>query len=131
MQLVSPVARFALDELRSDKLVGSRVALIGDAAHVIHPLAGQGLNLGLQDGAALAQILREKSVAQSFGDIAVLRRFERSRKEALMTMQAATSGLHGLFAWDSAIAASIRNGGMGVVDRAPWLKKMLMRHAIG
>ena len=131
MQLISPRARFPLASLRSDKLVSSRVALIGDAAHVIHPLAGQGLNLGLQDAAALAQILREKSVAQSLGDIAVLRRFERSRKEAFVTMQAATSGLQGLFAWDSAIVAAIRNGGMAFVDRAPRLKKLLMRYAIG
>ncbi len=131
MQLVSPAARFPLVELRNDKLISSRVALIGDAAHVIHPLAGQGLNLGLQDAAALAQVLSEKSVAQGIGDVAVLRRFERSRKESLLTMRAATGGLHGLFALDSSIAAAIRNTGMSLVDKAPWLKQTLMRHAIG
>ena len=131
VQLVSSAARFPLVELRSDKLISSRVALIGDAAHVIHPLAGQGLNLGLQDAAALAQVLSEKSVAQGIGDVAVLRRFERSRKESLLTMRAATGGLHGLFALDSSIAAAIRNTGMSLVDKAPWLKQTLMRHAIG
>ena len=111
--------------------MGSRVALIGDAAHVIHPLAGQGLNLGLRDAAALAQALREKAAPEHAGDVAVLRRFERARKEALSAMYLATDGLQGLFAMDSALAASFRNGGMRLVDNMPWLKKRLMRHAMG
>ena len=131
MHSISPLVRFPLSSLRSDRLVGRRVALIGDAAHVIHPLAGQGLNLGLQDAAALARVLREKAAPEGVGDTAVLRRFERSRKESLSTMHAVTDGLHGLFATDSAVAAALRNGGLGFVNNTAWLKKMLMRHAIG
>ena len=131
MQLVSTVARFPLASLRSDRLVGARVALIGDAAHVVHPLAGQGLNLGLQDGAMLAQVLCAKAPPESIGDVTVLRRYERARKEALATMHVVTDGLQGLFAMDSVIAAGLRNGGMSFVNNAPWLKKRLIRHAMG
>ncbi len=131
MRLVSPVARFPLASLRSDGLVKPRVALIGDAAHVIHPLAGQGLNLGLRDADTLAQVLCERATPENVGDAALLRRYERSRKEALAGMHLVTDGLQGLFAMDSAIAAGLRNGGLGLVENMPWLKKMLMRHAIG
>ena len=131
MHLVSAVARFPLSSLRSDRLVGSRVALIGDAAHVIHPLAGQGLNLGLRDAATLAHVLCERAKPENVGDVAVLRRYERARKEGIAAMYLATDGLQGLFAMDSAIAVGLRNGGMRFVDNAPWLKKRLMRHAIG
>ena len=131
MSLVSPIARFPLRSLRSDRVVGTRVALIGDAAHTIHPLAGQGLNLGLQDAAALAHVLTEKSVPEGVGDISVLRRYERSRQEAVSAMHAVTDGLHGLFATDSALSVASRNAGLGVADKMPWLKKMLMGRAIG
>lgn len=131
MRLVSAVARFPLSSLRSDGLVKPRVALIGDAAHVVHPLAGQGLNLGLRDAAALAQALRERAVPEDIGDATVLRRYERARKEGLAAMYLVTNGLQGLFAMDSTIAAGLRNGGLRFVDNAPWLKKRLMRHAMG
>ena len=107
------------------------MALIGDAAHTLHPLAGQGLNLGLQDAMALAQVLKEKSAPEGVGDFRVLRRYERSRKEAVTAMHAVTDGLHGLFATDSALTVALRNGGLGVADKLPWLKKMLMGRAIG
>ena len=131
MNLVSPIARFPLRLLRSNRWVGSRVALIGDAAHTLHPLAGQGLNLGLQDAMALAQVLKEKSAPEGVGDFRVLRRYERSRKEAVTAMHAVTDGLHGLFATDSVLTVALRNGGLGVADKLPWLKKMLMGRAIG
>jgi 2-polyprenylphenol 6-hydroxylase len=85
----------------------------------------------LRDGAALAQVLREKATPESAGDVAVLRRYERARKEALATMHLVTDGLQGLFAMDSAIAAGLRNSGMSFVDNVPSLKKRLMRHAMG
>ena len=131
MKLLSPIARFPLRSLRSDRVAGLRVALIGDAAHTIHPLAGQGLNLGLQDAMALAQVLQKKSAAEGVGDLAVLRRYERSRKESVAAMHAVTDGLHGLFAADSALSVALRNGGLGVADKFPWLKKMLVARAIG
>ena len=131
MKLLSPIARFPLRSLRSDRVAGLRVALIGDAAHTIHPLAGQGLNLGLQDAMALTQVLQKKSAAEGVGDLAVLRRYERSRKESVAAMHAVTDGLHGLFATDSALSVALRNGGLGVADKFPWLKKMLVARAIG
>ena len=112
-------------------MAGLGVALIGDAAHTIHPLAGQGLNLGLQDAMALTQVLQKKSAAEGVGDLAVLRRYERSRKESVAAMHAVTDGLHGLFATDSALSVALRNGGLGVADKFPWLKKMLVARAIG
>jgi 2-polyprenylphenol 6-hydroxylase len=131
MTLASPIAQFPLTSLRSSGLVRERVALIGDAAHGIHPLAGQGLNLGLQDAAMLAQILCKRSVVEGVGDRIVLRRYERVRKEALARMHYVTDGLQGLFAMESSVAAAIRNSGLALVNSQAWLKNMLVRHAIG
>ncbi len=131
MHLVSPLAQFPLASLRSDRLVTPHVALIGDAGHGIHPLAGQGLNLGLQDATVFAQILRERSGPENVGDLAVLRRYERSRKEVLARMHYVTDGLQGLFAMESTLAVTFRNSGLSLVDRQAWLKNMLVQHAIG
>ena len=131
MHLVSAVAQFPLGSLRSDRLTKRRVALIGDAGHGIHPLAGQGLNLGLHDAAALAQMLRQRSGPEGVGDLTVLRRYERSRKEELARMHYITDGLQGLFAMESKVAAALRNSGLNLVNSQPWLKNMLIQHAIG
>ncbi len=131
MKLVSPLAQFPLMSRRSEQLVGERVALVGDAAHGIHPLAGQGLNLGLQDATILAQTLIARTAPEQLGDRAVLRRYERARKEDLARMHFVTNGLQGLFARESAFAAGIRNNGLAFVNAQPWLKNMLVRHAIG
>jgi 2-polyprenylphenol 6-hydroxylase len=131
MKLVSPLAQFPLMSRRSERLVGKRVALVGDAAHGIHPLAGQGLNLGLQDATILAQTLIERAAPEWIGDRAVLRRYERARKEDLARMHFVTNGLQDLFARQSTFAAGIRNNGLAFVNAQPWLKSMLVRHAIG
>jgi 2-octaprenylphenol hydroxylase len=131
MTLVSPVSHFPLRSLRSENMIKPRVALIGDAAHVIHPLAGQGLNLGLQDAQTLAQVIANKAVPESLGDTAVLRRFERTRSEAIATMHGVTDGLQRLFASESGAVAALRNGGLRVTDHMPWLKNALVRRAMG
>lgn len=131
MSLISPVAQFPLLSRHSDRLVGMRVALMGDAAHGVHPLAGQGLNLGLQDAAELAQTLLHRAAPEHVGDLNVLRRYERARKEELARMHYLTEGLQGLFAMDSVIAAALRNSGLALVNSQSWLKKILIRHAIG
>lgn len=131
MQLVSPIAQFPLASLRSDRLVVPQVALIGDAGHGVHPLAGQGLNLGLQDATILAKKLMERSNAEGVGDIAVLRRYERSRKEALARMHYVTDGLQRLFGMKSMFASSLRSSGLTIVNGQRWLKNMLVQHAIG
>ncbi len=131
MSLASPVARFPLRSLRSDSMVKPRVALMGDAAHVIHPLAGQGLNLGLQDAQTLAQVLANRAAPEGLGDIAVLRRYERARAEAIAAMHGVTDGLQWLFASQSKFVSVLRDSGLGLVDKLPSLKKLLVGRAIG
>jgi len=131
MTLVSPISHFPLRSLRSDNMIKARVALMGDAAHVIHPLAGQGLNLGVQDALTLAQVLANKAAPESLGDLAVLRRYERTRSEAIAAMHGVTDGLQWLFTSESGAIAALRNSGLRLTDKSPWLKNMLVRHAMG
>src|SRR3546814_12864649 len=98
-------------------MVAPGVALVGDAAHRVHPLAGQGLNLGLADVEDLLRILNAKEDYRSVGDIRVLHRYRRARAEAVMAMSAATDGLHRLFAAPTAPVA-------WEIGRAPWGAKV-------
>lgn len=131
---LSPVTAargFALRRLAADRLVAPRVALAGDAAHVIHPLAGQGANLGLQDARLLAEVLAARAPGRDPGDLRLLRRYERSRAEAILAMSATVHGLHRLFGSPAPVAARLRNAGLNFADRLPVLKNLLMRHAMG
>jgi 2-octaprenyl-6-methoxyphenol hydroxylase len=112
------------------RLVEGRLALAGDAAHVIHPLAGQGLNLGLRDVAALAEVLTE---ADRLGeDLGVaLPRYERWRRADTVEMAAVTDGLNALFSRRSDVLRAIRSVGLGLVDRRASLKALFMREAAG
>jgi ubiquinone biosynthesis UbiH/UbiF/VisC/COQ6 family hydroxylase len=129
--LVTAARGFALRRLAADRLVAPRVALAGDAAHVIHPLAGQGANLGLQDARLLAGVLSARAPGRDPGDLRLLRRYERSRAEAILTMGATVHGLHRLFGSPAPGAARLRNTGLNFADRLPVLKNLLMRHAMG
>jgi len=102
------------------------IALAGDAAHRVHPLAGQGLNLGLGDVEALARVVAERESFRSPGDARVLRRYQRARAESVFAMRIATDGLHRLFGTHNAPLAWLRNVGMRCVDAAPWLKRYLI-----
>ena len=113
------------------RLIASRVALIGDAAHVVHPLAGQGLNLGLQDVSVLLDAVQGRESFRDIGDTAVLRRYERSRAEAVGLMRFTTDGLAQLFALDDPLARRLRNVGLAVVNRLSPLKNALIRQALG
>jgi ubiquinone biosynthesis UbiH/UbiF/VisC/COQ6 family hydroxylase len=121
---------FPLRRQRARRAVAPRVALIGDAAHVVHPLAGQGANLGLQDARVLAELLSERAPSQSPGDLALLRRYERRRAEPTALMQAGVHGLQRLFAAPGRAAALARNRGLNLVNRAPVIKDLLARHAM-
>ena len=112
--------------------VKPRFALVGDAAHGIHPIAGQGLNLGLKDAAALADVtLEAASLGLDPGGIDVLRRYERWRRFDSLTMALAMDGLNRLFSNDIAPLRLARDLGMGIVDRIGPLRRFFMRHAGG
>lgn len=105
--------------------------LAGDAAHNVHPLAGQGLNLGLADVLALAEVLRTRDYWRSVADLRLLRRYERERKAALVAMGLATDGLQQLFARQEAPWQALRNWGMKGFEHSGPLKEFVARRAMG
>jgi len=127
LHLLTPAAAFPLRLIRVDAVAAPGVALIGDAAHGVHPLAGQGVNLGFGDAEALVDVLAQHRRAHC-GDVRVLQRYARERAEPVQRMQALTHGLHHLFGDDR--AAWLRNAGMQVVNRLPPLKAALVREAM-
>src|SRR5260370_4645826 len=112
--------------------IGDRLALIGDAAHVIHPIAGQGLNMGLRDVAALAEaIVDAVRLGLDPGSSEVLERYQRWRRFDTMMMGMATDGLNRLFSNRSDALRLVRDVGLGMVDRLPGLKHLFIREAAG
>jgi 2-octaprenyl-6-methoxyphenol hydroxylase len=112
--------------------VAERLALVGDAAHVIHPIAGQGLNMGLKDVAALAEVIVDAArLGLDPGAADVLERYQRWRRFDTMTMGLATDGLNRLFSNHSAVLRFARDVGLGMVERAPNLKRLFIREAAG
>lgn len=131
LELVSPPRGFPLLRLAAESMIGPRVALIGDAAHVVHPLAGQGVNLGFGDARALAQALRARRPGEDCGARPLLRRYERARAEPILAMRALTHGLVRLFGLPGELPSRLRNAGLNFTDRLPVLKAFLVRHAVG
>jgi len=112
--------------------IGERLALIGDAAHVIHPIAGQGLNMGLRDVAALAEAVADAArLGLDPGGPDVLERYQRWRRFDTMAMGVTTDVLNRLFSNRSDVLRAVRDLGMGLVDRAPALKQFFIREAAG
>lgn len=128
--LVTPARTFALQRLDAQVSVCQRVALVGDAAHVVHPLAGQGANLGFQDARVLADVLAAREPARDPGDRGLLRRYERARAEAILTMGATVHGLYRLFDDGGTFARRSRNAGLKLVDRMAVVKNLLIRQAM-
>jgi 2-octaprenyl-6-methoxyphenol hydroxylase len=112
--------------------VAARIALVGDAAHVIHPIAGQGLNMGLKDVAALAEVIVDAArLGLDPGAASVLERYQRWRRFDTVTMGIATDGLNRLFSNRSDVLRFARDIGLGIVDRVPNLKRLFIREAAG
>ncbi|HZW86259.1 MAG TPA: UbiH/UbiF family hydroxylase [Gallionella sp.] len=130
LQLITPANSFPLQLITLPHVSAPRVALVGDAAHQFHPLAGQGVNTGFRDASQLAQILIERGAQDDCGAAQLLRRYERKRKADIVAMQAATDGLKRLFNNEDAILRSLRNIGLRAVNHFAPLKKMLVRHAL-
>jgi 2-octaprenyl-6-methoxyphenol hydroxylase len=112
--------------------IAERIALVGDAAHVIHPIAGQGLNMGLKDVAALAEVIVDAArLGLDPGSATVLERYQRWRRFDTVTMGIATDGLNRLFSNRSDALRFLRDVGLGLVDRVPNLKRLFIREAAG
>jgi 2-octaprenyl-6-methoxyphenol hydroxylase len=112
--------------------VAERIALVGDAAHVIHPIAGQGLNMGLKDVAALAEVIVDAArLGLDPGAADTLERYQRWRRFDTMAMGLATDGLNRLFSNRSDVLRAMRDVGLGLVDRLPGLKRLFIREAAG
>ncbi len=130
MRLVTRPAAFPLNFVHVKKLAQPHLALIGDAAHGIHPLAGQGVNLGLRDAQELASVIHSRGLQLDCGDYLLLRRYERARKEDILAMELVTDGLQKLFNHTHPTLIRLRNLGMEITNRLPLIKDRLMQQAL-
>ena len=132
IELAGPRHAYPLGLYTARSFIAERLALIGDAAHIIHPIAGQGLNMGLRDAAALAEVIADAArLGLDPGAADVLERYQRWRRFDTMTMGVATDGLNRLFSNQSDVLRLVRDVGLGLVERVPALKRMFIREAAG
>ncbi|MGZ5835957.1 MAG: ubiquinone biosynthesis hydroxylase [Xanthobacteraceae bacterium] len=132
ISIAGPRQAYPLGFAVARSFIANRIALIGDAAHMIHPIAGQGLNMGLRDAAALAECIVEAArLGLDCGAPDVLEQYQRWRRFDTMTMGIATDGLNRLFSNHSDVLRLMRDIGLGLVDRMPILKGVFIRQAAG
>jgi 2-octaprenyl-6-methoxyphenol hydroxylase len=132
IEVAGPRRAFPLGIFTARSFIGERLALVGDAAHIIHPIAGQGLNMGLRDVAALAEAVTDAArLGLDIGETQVLERYQRWRRFDTMTMGLATDGLNRLFSNKSDVLRLARDIGLGLVERMPALKRVFIREAAG
>ena len=130
LELLTPAAAFPLHLIEPDVLTRPRIALVGDAAHQVHPLAGQGVNLGFADAKALAGVLAARG-PRDCGDVYLLRRFARARREEILAMQLVTDRLQNLFNQPRPMLGWVRNVGLAATNRLTWIKQQLLKQALG
>lgn len=130
LKLITAARGFPLRLMRAPRSVAPRLALIGDAAHTIHPLSGHGINLGFQDAQVLSNILCNKPGYIDCGDFGLLRGYERARKEEVVTLQAVTDSLHDLFQPAGERLTRLRNLGLNLTNTLPVVKDLLVRYAL-
>jgi ubiquinone biosynthesis UbiH/UbiF/VisC/COQ6 family hydroxylase len=130
LECITPAAGFPLRFLRLPTSVALRLALVGDAAHGVHPLAGQGVNLGFGDAQSLSTVLAERGPVSDPGAPILLERYARRRAEPVLAMQAVTDGLARLFGPPSPWLKALRNAGISAVDRLPLIKRALAQPAL-
>jgi len=134
LEMMTPPLSFPLRRMKAKRVLGPdnhpRVILIGDAAHVMHPLAGQGLNLGLRDVATLGHILETKEEFRSIDDAVLLRRYERSRHGDTDALLFTTDQLQKLFISESSHLKTVRNVGLKLINRSNFLKRQLIKKAL-
>jgi 2-polyprenyl-6-methoxyphenol hydroxylase-like FAD-dependent oxidoreductase len=130
LALASERAAWPLMQARAASLCGPGWVVLGDAAHVVHPLAGQGLNLGLADVAALARVLAAREPWRALGDPKLLRRYARERLAPTWAMAQLTDGLLQLFAQPAPVARELRNRGLTLVNHLPVVKRWLTTRAL-
>jgi 2-octaprenylphenol hydroxylase len=130
LAMVTPAAAFPLRLMRVTNVTRARLALVGDAAHNVHPLAGQGVNLGFRDARELSAVLAGRGPQPDCGDHALLRRYERARREDVLSMQLMTHTLQKLFNNNAVWLGKVRNLGLKLADGQPQLKSLLVHHAV-
>ena len=129
MTVITPAQGFALRLIRVPRLIAPRLVLVGDAAHAMHPLAGQGMNVGFADVAEMLSVLRSREFYRDIGDTLLWRRYERARREAVSMMQDATDGLQRVFGPLPAPLAGLRDLGWRAVARSGWLRRQMIARA--
>jgi 2-polyprenylphenol 6-hydroxylase len=130
LRIITPPVAFSLQSLRLPTSIAHRMALIGDAAHGVHPLAGQGVNLGFGDAQALASVLAERGPVRDAGAPILLERFARRRAEPVIAMHTVTDGLVRMFGPRTPWLRTLRNAGLSAVDRLPAIKRVLAQSAL-
>ena len=130
LRMITPPAAFPLQSLRLPTSIAHRMALVGDAAHGVHPLAGQGVNLGFGDAQALANVLAERGPVADAGAPILLERFARRRAEPVLAMHTVTDGLVRMFGPRTPWLRTLRNAGLSAVDRLPVVKRALAQQAL-
>ncbi|HRH71495.1 MAG TPA: UbiH/UbiF family hydroxylase [Zoogloea sp.] len=130
LETVTPAAAFPLRLMRVETVVKPRLALIGDAAHAIHPLSGHGINLGYQDARVLAEQLAALDAWRDPGELSILRAYARARAEETALLQYTTHGLNRLFKPADPLLSGLRNLGLNLTNRLPVVRNALVRYAI-